>query len=69
MADTNFNKIIDYLKKIHKKYPTMRFGEVAQVAMDKHKAKKNADMSDITSKDFLNGLKKYFPEEANINVK
>ena len=59
MTDLNFHKIIGQLKEMHFNYPDMRFGQMVQLALDGKKLRKNADFSDVSSKEFLAGLKEF----------
>ena len=57
--DTNFNKILEELTRIHTEFPDMRFGQVIQMSIDDKKKSKNYDITDISSKQILNGLKEF----------
>jgi hypothetical protein len=57
--DTLFNEIIKKLKEIHKKYPTLRFGDVLQSALDFGKRRQNVNLSDVSSKEINLYLEKY----------
>jgi len=58
-TDTNFQKILDELKLIHRDYPDLRFGEILQISLDRMMLKVNSDLSDISSKKILNALKTF----------
>lgn len=60
MTDTLFMEIIDELVKIHELYPTWRFGQVLQVALDNEKFNKNINFNDYSSKNILRCLKSYY---------
>ena len=64
MSDANFEGILEVLRKIHGLYPTLRFGEVIQVAVDRFKLTENFNLTNITSKQMLNYLCKYHDELA-----
>ena len=68
MTDVNFDQIIEELKSVHSQFPTLRFGDIVQAAMDRHKNQKNTDLSDITTKDFLTGIQKYHIRLVNKEV-
>lgn len=59
MVDTNFGKVLEKLKEIHRKYPDLRFGQVVQQAIDESAHKKNLDLHDRNSKQFLRALKEF----------
>ncbi len=59
LGDTNFNKVISELKKLHKEYPTMRFGSLIQMAMDHKKKRENFNLNDVSSKEMLIALKDF----------
>ena len=58
-GDTNFEKIIDLLKGIHKDYPTLRFGEVIQKSIDLKKMRSNFDLHNCSSKELLNAIEDF----------
>ncbi len=59
MADLNFDKIIKKLQEIHKEFPSLRFGEIVQKAVDKKKMSANVDFHDLNSKQILSALDEY----------
>jgi len=60
IGDANFITILDELKEIHNRYPTMRFGQVLQVALDTKKFGHNINLNDYSSKDILRCLRKFY---------
>ncbi len=56
LGDINFIKVMDELKKLHKEYPTIRFGSLIQMAMDHKKRKLNSNLNDVSSKELLASL-------------
>lgn len=63
--DTNFEKILNELKKINKDYPDIRFGSVVQEAIDIFKKKPNANLYDYSSKVILEALENFHSETTN----
>lgn len=59
ISDLNFNKILDELKDIHTKAPTLRFGEVVQNSIDGSKRLHNIHLGDRSSKEILKALIEY----------
>ena len=59
LGDVNFNKVILELKKLHKEYPTIRFGSLIQMAMDHKKRKLNYNLNDVSSKELLASLSEF----------
>ena len=57
IGDQNFIKVMAELKKLHKEYPTIRFGSLIQMTMDQKKRKENSDLNDVSSKELLASLK------------
>ena len=57
--DNLFEDILKELKDIHKLFPDMRFGLVIQNAIDQEKKLSNVDLTDRSSKQLLDALKKY----------
>ena len=59
MADLNFTQILSKLNEIHEEFPSLRFGEIVQKALDEHTKIKNIDLHDRNSKSILKALEKY----------
>jgi len=59
MSDKTFNEIISLLEEIHVLAPTMKFGNVIQLSMDRHKNKRNQDLSQISTKSYAAALKNF----------
>lgn len=59
MTDVNFMPICDKLEQIHAKYPTLRFTEIIQNAIDRNKKISNVNLVDVSSKLLLTALNEY----------
>jgi hypothetical protein len=73
MGDSKFIEILEKLEKIHKDFPSMRFGEVIQVALDQGLNLHNVNLYDRSSKQILSKLEEYYEllkfkrEKNNVN--
>lgn len=59
IEDLNFNNVLEELKRIHDKYPDLRFGSLLQTAIDTQKLGSNTDLHDMSSKQILSCLIEY----------
>ena len=59
MADLKFTEILAKLNEIHEDFPSLRFGEIIQKALDEHTKIKNIDLHDRNSKSILKALDKF----------
>jgi len=56
-SETIFNEIITLINEIHNIRPNMKFGRILQLSIDYHKRKKNLDLTQVSSKELMTGLK------------
>lgn len=59
IPDTSFEDILILLKDIKEEYPTQRFGQILQGAVDIGKRKKNFNLEDVSSKQIRLYLEEY----------
>ena len=59
LGDTNFIKVMNELKKLHKAYPTIRIGSLIQGSMDTTKKQNNFDLNNVSSKELFKSLNEY----------
>ena len=59
VGDINFNKVISELRALHKEHPTLRFGALIQIAIDKTKRRINFNLNDVSTKELLASVKDY----------
>lgn len=57
--ESNFAKIINCLRELHRKYPDMAFPHVVQQAIDSHKKGFNKCLHDFNDKEFLTAIQEF----------
>ena len=68
LGDQNFTKVMTELKKLHKQYPTLRFGSLIQMTMDLKKRRDNYNLNDVSSKELLVSLKEFGENQKNKHI-
>lgn len=59
MTEDNFSSILSQLQALHALYPTLRFGNLLQSAMDHDTRLSNVNLNDRSDKQIKNALEEY----------
>lgn len=68
-GDIGFSKILSELRKIHRDFPDLRFGQVIQNALDQSKRQDNVNLNETSSKTIYKCLVGYYEWTKKARVK